>query len=332
VWLASLARGAGFLAGAACLALLAPDARADVPDAPKVSASAEEAPAPGLVRVALSKAAAGFLTEGRVRRLIDVELPRASPLAPEPFGPLDENAVHVFIDLPAPGTVTIQVQAPGRKLETRRVDVAGLAWDVAARVTAIATSESVRAQLAPLRRRPTRPHEATQAEIDAAERRSAAFSVSGAGVAAFAPSMRGGLGGARLTASFHHPWLTEELSLAALGGDSRIGRLRHVELGIGASHRLWLAPFLRVRLGGVAGLVSLRASRPETPTGASSIPDASFNLRAAAKVGLDARLAKKAWLTLDLEPGALLLDAPTGSRGAWLGAALGLSFETAVDK
>ncbi len=313
-----------FAASAWC----AGDARAEPNDATRVGApAAEESPAPGLVRVALSKSAAAFLTEGRVRRLIDLELPRSAPLAPEPVGPLDENAVRVFIDLPEPGIVTIQAQAPLRKVEVRKLGIAGLAWDVAARVTAIATSESVRALLAPVRKRPTRPREPTQAELDAALRRTSSFSVSGAAVASFAPSLHAGLGGAKLSVLFHHPWLSEELALTAQGGDSRLGQLRYLEASVGASHRVWLGSSARLRFGGVAALANLRASRPDVAPGAPLRPEASFTVRAAGLVGLAGRVAPKTWLSLDLEPGALLIDAPVGARGAWLGASLGLSFE-----
>jgi hypothetical protein len=322
----SLVEGAAIVAGIASLCVIAPPAAAAATsDEPPRPAATDEAPAPSLVRVTLSKAAATFLTEGRVRRLIDLELPRSTHLASEAAGPLDENSVRVFIDLPEPGTIAIQVQAPQHKLEMRQVNVAGLAWDVAARVTAIAASESVRVQLAPVRKRPIRSREPTAAELDAALRRAPSVAISGALVGVALPALGGGLGGSRVRVGFHQPILSEELSLAAMAGDGNQGRMRWLELAIGAHHRIWLASSWRMSIGGLAGLANMRVERP---IGAASTgPTSSFTMRAAATLGIEARLAPELWLGLDLEPGAILLDAPTGAQGAWLGASLGLSFD-----
>ena len=327
----SLVEGAAIVAGAASFVLAPPIAAAASTEEHTRPPATDEAPVAALVRVALSKSAATFLTEGRVRRLIDLELPRSTRLAGEATGPLDENAVRVFIDLPEPDTITIQVQAPQRKLEVRSVNVAGLAWDVAARVTAIAASESVRVQIAPLRKRPTRSHEPTATELDAALRRTPSVSVGGSIVGASLPALGGGLVGSRIRVGFHQPMLSEELSLMAMGGDGNQGRMRWLEVDLGAHHRLWLAPYLRMSLGGLAGLVNLHLEEPPRTTGERKVgPLTSFTLRAAATVGLEARLAPELWLGLDLEPGAILLDAPTGAQGAWIGAALGLSFDQAL--
>ena len=289
-------------------------------------AAKEAAPAAVItpVRVALSKAAADFLTEGRVRQLIDLELPASTPLAGEPVGPLDENAVRVYIDLPRPGAVVIQVQGPQRRLETRTVNVTGLAWDVAARVTAIATSESVRAQVAPLPKRSTKPRPPTPEEIENALRRSPAIGVGASFAGAYLPRLRGGLVGSRVGLELHQPVFSEHLSLAAMGGSGETGQLRWIELAVGATHRMWLGTGVHLEVGAEFALAQSRMA----PL-ASVAKDAVLNAeaRAAAVVGLGVRLHREAWLTLDLDPGAVVTDTPSGIQGAWLGVALGIAFE-----
>jgi hypothetical protein len=304
------------LTGTLALAVLAfaTEARAE-----ETAETPDEPPPPRIVRVAISKQAEAFLTEGRVRRLIDLELPSATKLADEPTGPLDENAVHLYIDLPEPSVVTIQAQAPQRKVETRRVDVAGLAWDVAARLTAVAASESVRSELEPIRRRPTKPREPSDDALRTLFRTTPAVSVSGSVEGAILPDV-GGLGGSRVAVGFHQPYFTEELSLAALGGGGSRGSMRWVEGSIGLGYRLYYSSRLRSHLGADFAFAHVDFHGIGGHEG-------DFNMRAAARASIEVRPADRVWLSLAIEPGGVLLDAPRGTRGGWFGAAIAISYD-----
>ncbi len=283
-------------------------ARSAYADEKAAPTTPEDAPPP-IVRMALSRQAEAFLTEGRMRRLIGLELPASTKLADEPTGPLDESAVRLYIDLPEPTVVTIQVSAPQRKVETRRVDVAGLAWDVAARVTAIAASESVRSELEPVRRRPPRPREPTDDDLAAWFHRTPAISIDGAFELAILPSVAA-IGGTRLSVGFHQPVFSEEISIAALTGGGSGRTLEWLDGSIGLAHRFYFLSRLRSEIGGsfALGHAELRGPPPGDVA-------RDFTLRAAGLVSLDARVVDHAWLSLRVQPGGIVLDAPKRHSG-----------------
>jgi hypothetical protein len=109
--------------------------------------------------VGLSVPAAESLSEQSVRRLLELELGERAVLAPGTSGPLGEHVAYVWIDLPSPSKVIIEVRVGDKSVTRRELGIAGLAWDVAARIVAITTSEMVRAQMRPARvvRRPPSP-------------------------------------------------------------------------------------------------------------------------------------------------------------------------------
>ncbi|MFO0611164.1 MAG: hypothetical protein U0414_01155 [Polyangiaceae bacterium] len=305
---------------ALALAAAATPAAAEQPSATAPAPAPDEPVPPSTVRLALSDQAAAFLTEARVRRLMELELPESVHLAEAAVGPLDENAVRLYVDLPEPSVVTIQVQAPQRRLEMRRVDVSGLSWDVAARVTAVAASEAVRSQIAPIRKRPTKPKEPSDAELAALLRETPAIRVLGEVAGAVAPSGGMGLVGSRLGVGFHQRFFFEELSLSALGGAGDRGNLRWLELGAVLGHRLVFTSRVRSELGATFGLA--RADY----LGADA-EDGAFTLRAAAHLSLEVRATEQLWLGLEIEPGAVLLDAPESLQGLWLGANLSIGWD-----
>jgi hypothetical protein len=311
------------LAAAAVFSVLS-TARPSVAEETLPTAPTDEPPVqpPAVVRVSLSKQASAFLTEGRVRRLIELELPSTTRLAEDPTGPLDENAVHLYVDLPEPSVVTIPVQAPQRKVETRRVDVAGLAWDVAARVTAIAASESVRSAIAPIVKRPTAPRGPTDAELRDAFDRTPSIGVSGSFAGAVLPSVAV-LGGSRLAVSFHQRFFLEELAIGAYGGSGSASALRSVDLSALVGYRVYYSSRLRSDFGGVFAF-SYSSLRLDESAG----DDGGFGVRAAGRVTLDLRVADRTWLTLGIEPGGVLVDSPPGVRGAWFGANLGVAYDS----
>ncbi len=304
---------AAFLAAAA-LAISTPARAQPAP------ASAEVEQPPKIVRIALSRAAADKLSDLRVRRLVEQQLGGGVQIAEEPLGPLDEASVRVFIDMPGPSVAVVQVQAPGKRVETRTVDVSGLPWVVATRFVAIATSESVRPELTP--RRKPKPRIPTAAEI--AERLAAepSFELGAALVAGYAGDLDTALFGSRASLSFHQRPLSETLSFTALGS---LGAGLWVEGSLGIKHRLWVGPDLRFGLGGGFALAAANGVR------ATDDGDVDLWVRPHAAISVDVRLhdhqrKRGAFLFVGLEPGASV-DAARERAGLWLGGNVGISYE-----
>jgi hypothetical protein len=297
---------------AAALAVVARDASADAAAAPVV----EDDPQPQVIRVALSKRASETLSEVRVRRLVELQLGGDVPVAPEPYGPLDEVAVRVFIDLPSPSVAEIQAQAPKRRLAIRRVDVAGLPWDAATRFVAIAASESIRLQLRPLPKRKPRPP--TNAEIAERLEKTPSLELGGALTGAWLSGTNEGFLGSRLRFSFHQRVLSEHLSISAMGSTASTSWF---EGSIGASHRTFWLPDVRTHIGAGFGVAAVFDQ-------SSGEPDPWIRGYAAASVSL--RLAGDAWLGVELEPGAAL-DAPNERVGAFIGAAMSIGYDGPMD-
>ena len=306
----------GLVAGIALAALVpVTEAAAEAPAAaPAAVASGGEA-SPSVVRVALTKAASEKLSEQRVRRLVELQVGGGAVVPAEAIGPLDENAVRVFIDLPEPTVVTVQVQAPDRRLETRNVDVAGLPWEVATRFVATAASQSVSALLAPKRK--PRPRPPTPEEIARELAKQPALEVSGGLEAVYSSDLETALFGSRLRVAFHERVLSESVSLAALG--SLDGGL-WAEIDVAAWHRLWLNPDLRLGLGAGFALGLTRGLRAEAD------PDLELWVRPHGLVALDVRLQPNAWLRIGLDPGASV-DASRDAVGLWMGGSAALAYE-----
>jgi hypothetical protein len=265
-------------------------------------AAAAEPVKPRHLRLALSPAAGAFMTEVRVRSLLRVELAGELPLADEPTGPIDENAVRAWIDLPDEASVLIQVQAPGRVLTRRRLDVTGLQWDVAARFTALATAELVRAHLTPLRVRRPRPRVPTADEIDRADRARPRWVVAagahahlGGGPPTLGPELELG-----------HATRVVDVRLQArlVGGDADQQRVQAGELGLSALHRLHATPWLRAELGASFAVGS--ASMIEVTPTRSLEGDAAGHGRLGARLGLGARVIDQTWLGLRVEPDVIV--------------------------
>jgi hypothetical protein len=108
--------------------VLTTSARSEPPAAPDPSVLAPpSADSPTLVRIAFTREAAQKLTALRVRRLVELQLGEEFLVDPEPAGPLDEASIRIFIELDTPTTLRVQGHAPGRRVETRAVDIDGVA-------------------------------------------------------------------------------------------------------------------------------------------------------------------------------------------------------------
>ncbi|MFO0550102.1 MAG: hypothetical protein U0271_17035 [Polyangiaceae bacterium] len=293
------------------LSALVPDAFADEPHA--APAAVEEQPR--IIRLALSKRAAEKLSDLRVRRLVELQLGGEIVVPVEATGPLDENAVRVFIDLPQPTRATVQVQALDRPLESREVDVAGMSWEVATRYIALAVSEVVRGQIAPKRR--PRPRTPTSFEEAAALARIPRVQFGAALEAAYVEDFDTLLLGSRVFAGFHQQIFSEQLSFAAMG---TIDGRAYLEGDIVLEHRFWVLPPLRINLGAGFGIAGLE--RPQA-TG-----DFAFDLwaRVHAELAVELQLDEKAWLAIGASPG-FTIDPQRQLIGGWLGGSVRMSFE-----
>lgn len=303
--------------------------------APPAATNAEEERLP--VRLALSPAAADYLTDIRVRRVLAVELGGAAELAPIPNGPLDESAVQVWVDLPEPSRVILQVKAPKRRLARRRVNISGMPWDVAARFVAIAVAQMVRRQLRPLKVRTVqKPKGPTPEELEIASRRLPSLVLEGSFSAVGLPGASGGLVGPHFSLGTHGAGFHHEVHGRWLVGDAEPGALRWFEVGAGGDYRHWLHPSWRLTFGANAAMAAVRLADAEIISNPPSESD-GWSARIAAALGAQARLGRTEWLALTLEPGVILREIPyqtsrhTGSvDGAWLGVRLGLVLDQPI--
>ncbi|MFO0759076.1 MAG: hypothetical protein U0359_21470 [Byssovorax sp.] len=288
------------------------------------------------LRLALSAAAAKHLAEPRLRRLLEIELHDSAVLAPGASGPLGDHVAYLWIDEPSAALAAMDVRVGDRPVVHRDIGTAGLSGDVAARLVAIAASEMVRDQLAPVAKaapQPAAPRKPTPDEIERASRSQPAVMLLPAASAAFLPSGSGALGGVSFGAGFRYLGLGETLSGRWLSGTSDAGSIRWLEVGLGLSHRVWLGRAFRLNLGAMAalGAVHLAAS---TPSAASAGEHDTWTARAGAIVGGELRVAPAVWLGLNAEPGVLLRPVPYEARagksaldGATIGLSLGLCFD-----
>ncbi|NUP10294.1 MAG: hypothetical protein HOW73_29945 [Polyangiaceae bacterium] len=289
---------------------------------PNGTAHTPEEKRPIVVRIALSKTAAEKLSEQRVRRLVELQVGAGASVPSEATGPLDENAVRVYIDLPEPTVVVVQVQAPDRRLETRNVDVAGLPWEVATRFVATAASQSISALTAPRRKPRPRPPSPEEVARELAKR--PWLEVSAGLEAVYSSDLETALFGSRVRLGYHGPILSEAISLAALGS---IDAGLWTEVDVSAFHRIWIGPDVRVGLGfGFALAFTKDLRREEELAAPASDNDVELWVRPHALASIDFRLAPEAWLRAGVDPGATI-DPNRDQVGLWLGGTVALGYE-----
>lgn len=278
------------------------------------AAATEEPQPPKILRIVVSPQAADKLSEGRVRRLIELQVGGGISIPDDGWGRLDEHSIRVFIDLVTPTMVIVQVQAPDRKLETRNVDVAGLPWEVATRFVAIAVSQSVRAQLAPPRKPKPRPPTDDEIAAELASHPTVELSAGLEGV--YASDVGTGLFGSRLTLSFHQPVLSESISVGLLG--SFEGGL-WADFDVAAFHRFWIGPDLRIGAGLGFALAVTDGIRPTTE-------ETELWVRPHALAAIDFRMTPKSWFAIGIDPG-MTVDPRREEVGLWLGGSLRIEYE-----
>jgi hypothetical protein len=306
---------------------------------PPAAAPAVPSPAnrPLEIRLALAEAAARTLWEPRVRRLVEIETETFAVLAAGATGPLGDHVAYVWVDQPTTAKVIVEARVGERAVERREIAVRGLAGDVAARLVAIAVSEMVRAGMAPRpvpAPRPLPPARRTPDELELAGRAAPALLLSAGGVVAALPAVSGVLGGPSLACAFRRFGASESIFGRWLEGTARGSGLRWLEVGLSAEYRWWLDRSWRLALGGEGSLSSVHLSDATGVEGQAGERE-SWSARAGGLLTLDARLAAPIWLSLDVEPGAILrpvhytegASARGTVEGAWLGFGLTLHFE-----
>ncbi len=282
---------------------------------PPAAATVDVVDTPSVVRISFARNAAEKLNAIRLRRLVELQLGAELAVDPEPFGPLDENVIRVFIELETDTLVRVQAQAPGRRLESRPVDVEGVPWEVATRFVAITASELVKSQATPPRK--PRPRELTPFERATLEARVPRFEVSAALETGYWEAADEAVFGSRLRVAHHTYWVSESLSFAALAApDGSVG----YDLDLVALHQFWIDPSFRLSPG--AGLSLFVTNLSST--------DESF--RAASRVHaigqLDLRIDDDTWFRLAVEPG-LTLDPELDAVNFWMTGAAAIAFEAA---
>lgn len=290
------------------------------------------------MRLAVSPAAAKALSELRLRRLLELEVEDVASLAPALAGPLGDHVAFVWVDLPTPGKVVIEVRVGEHPVARREIAVLGLASGVAARLVTIGISELVHAQVQPApqpAQQPTTPRAPTADELDRAARRQPALILTPAGTAAFIPQSSAVLGGPGLGVGFRAFGLSETLYGRWLTGVATdAGAMRWLEVGLSAEYRLWLHPAWRLSFGGSAALASVHLGDAMGVDGVLG-ERSTWSARAGGSLGVEARIRSPVWIGLSVEPGAMLrplhFEAAGGARGTiegfWIGLNLSLQFE-----
>jgi hypothetical protein len=277
----------------------------------------------------MSRAADDRLHEVRVRRLLAIELDGVAVVEPEAVGPLGDEVIRIWIDVPHPRRAVLEVRRTNGPLARRALAIGGLSSDVAARLVAIATSEMVRVQALPRRRSPAPP----------APRRErlempASFAVQASYAGLWLPASTPALLSGAAIAIEHRRGVTLQALRADWLSSPVEPTVRWVEIGGALGARLPLADGWRLAVGGRAGAAAVAFHDAAAVDGVGTARDAWIG-HAAASIGADAALGGAAWLGLTVEPGATLhaprvVDDDGASRsfgGFSLGFALTLAAE-----
>jgi hypothetical protein len=314
----------GLIASAACIASLAasrPSTAAPPPAPPPTEA---KAPAlPQRVRLAVSKGADKRLAEVRLRRLLAIELGRRLEVGPEAIGPLNDDLVQVWIDVPEEKRALIHVRRMGRSLARRVLDIGGYSADTAARVVALETSEMIRVQVdAPL----PDPCSGCRVKPNGDRGGKLRFAAVGSAMLRWIPKGEPYLVAGPRVESEHHlgpPALSLSQSIYGqwlISPDAP--RTRWIEGGFGVDAGIGLARGAidwRLRAGVRAGFasVSIGGERPLD----------TWTANAAGRIAIETSPVRGLWLGLAAEPGAILRPIDGRLRGFTLGAALTIAGE-----
>lgn len=286
------------------------------------------------VRLAMSAAAAERFAQQRFRRLLAIELEDTGHLAPQSTGPLGDQVAFVWVDLPKPDQVSIQVRAANRSAVQRILTIANMRGDVAERLVALATAEMVRTQSRPERPRKTTCPKDNGSHDDLPAETRWGIAWVGEGAAAWLPSSSTWIAGPGGSVGYLTGPLEQHMFLRWEMGDASGHPLRWIEAGLSARRLVLSRAAWRLALGASASAAAVRIANAPDADGATGAAD-GWTGRLSGRMIAEGRLARSAWLGVALEPGWLLRsvhfapqsDLPRTIGGAWLGLALSLSVE-----
>ena len=288
------------------------------------------------VRFALSDAAKDKLPSSRFRRYLTIELDDTGHVAAKADGPLGDEVAYVWVDVPKPDTIEVQVRVGGHRIARRTFTLrAGTRDEVAARLVALITAEMVRASAKPERVRRARPPKPiTPDEVEAATRLNPAILLAAQANYAWLPSADANLFGTSLQLAFRTGGVRELLTGRFLGGPSDAGTLRWFELGLGADYTTWLGSHWRMSAGAAAAAATL-GLRDVQSVDAIDGQRTTWSARAGLPLLFETSVARSVWLGAGVEPAVILrpadyvLDDGRAGRleGFWLGLNLSLQFE-----
>jgi len=268
--------------------------------------------------------------------LLEIELGDEAVLAPAPTGPLGDHVAYIWVDLAEPSTVAIEVRVGVRTVERREIADAELTGDIAVRVIAIAAAEMVRAQMRPLRppKKPAAPKPPSPEEIEAASRQVDALTWTPRAAAVFVPSAGASLFGPTADLGFRRFGASAHVFASWFTGPTDFGSARWFELGLAGGYRAWVSPSLRFAGELSASAAAVRIADARLVGEPPGMVD-TWSARAGGSVSIEWRVREPVWLTLGVNPSALLrpfdVQATSGARssfeGVFVGAALGVLFE-----
>lgn len=286
------------------------------------------------MRVGLSPAASRWMSEIRLRRLLEIELQGTALIADDTPGPLTDPLGWSWIDMPSRATVLIESRVNSHPPRRRSISVEGLGSDVAARMVAIAVAEQVRALSQPARVRKVQPSRSPCCDqAEALARSTPAWAGAGSFGAAVLPGPGWTLVGP--SASLGLRIRATDLRVAAgwKGGLPDSASVSWSEIGLAFDHRFVLRTDWRWSLGAAAHAALLRFGGERAVNGDPSDRETG-SARVAVRAGLETRISDGVWLSLAMEPGLILRQVSwqtsTGQQsvgGAWLGLDLGLAWE-----
>ena len=286
------------------------------------------------LRASFSPAAATFFSEPRLRRLLAIELQGTASLSPTPAGPLGDQVAWAWVDLPERSTANIETRFASGSVSRRTISIEGLGSDAAARHVAIAVAEMLRSLAHPSRsRKPPAGKSPCCEQLDASLRSMPALAWHGGASSAMVTSEPMLLAGASLGLGLQYQHAGVRLIARWVGGRPHFGTVSWMEAGLAADYRFSFHPSWRLRFGALATAAAVQLGGVRSVEGEPG-SHAAWSARAGGTLGVETRVAEATWLSLSVEPAAILRPVAfeTGDdsgkvAGAWLGLDLSLQYD-----
>ena len=286
------------------------------------------------LRASISPRASLLFPEARVRRLLAIELQNSATLSSSMAGPLTDNVAWLWIDVQGKGIATIEARAANGLSSRRTISLGALGSDAAARHIAIAGAEMIRLLSQPWRvRKPAVAKHVCCERAEALERALPTLALDAGVFSALVTGQPAVLAGPAVGVSFRYLNTGARIGGAWFGGAPEAGTLSWAEAGLALDHR-WPLGRWRVLAGASAAGASVYLGGVRQVDGVAGA-HSSWSARAVALLGVERRIGSASWLSLTVQPGAVLrpvpFELPSGQAGkvsgAWIGLGLGLELE-----